>query len=122
MIAEFARSWFVVGDHQVFPGYALLLLKRHVRELHELPPDEARELSDELLRATGAIVSAYAPWKMNHLSLGNQDQHVHWHLMPRYEADSDHHQQPFVHAARFAGEAIGADAALAVAAKIRAHL
>ncbi len=39
LIHEFEHSVFVVGDHQFFRGYSLLLLKNHERELHELEPN-----------------------------------------------------------------------------------
>ena len=32
LIAEMDHSYFVVGDHQFHQGYALVLLKDHVRE------------------------------------------------------------------------------------------
>ena len=43
LIAEMEHTYFVVGDHQCFKGYALVLLKEHVREPFELPPDVQRE-------------------------------------------------------------------------------
>jgi diadenosine tetraphosphate (Ap4A) HIT family hydrolase len=76
---------------------------------------------EELMRATRAVVAAFAPWKMNHLSLGNTDEHVHWHLMPRYEDDPQHHSQPFVHADRFDAMKLDDPHAAAVAASIRSH-
>jgi len=122
LITEFAQSLFVVGDHQFYKGYALLLLKRHVRELHEMEPAARAELYTELDRATAAIVKAFTPWKMNHLSLGNTDQHVHWHLMPRYQNDPEHHRDPFRQSDRFKDARIGEDEAHRVAALIRAQL
>ena len=90
LIREFNYSYFVIGDHQFYKGYSLLLFKRHVRELHELTHKEYMGLSEELFIATGAIAKTFNPWKMNHLCLGNRDRHVHWHIMPRYEDDKYH--------------------------------
>lgn len=94
LIHAFRQSYFVVGDHQ-FRGYSLLLLlKRHVRELHELSLQESREFSDELRLAGRAIAQTFQPWKMNYLCLGNQEEHVHWHILPRYEEDPNHRTFP----------------------------
>jgi hypothetical protein len=41
LVAEMEHSLFVVGDHQWHRAYALVLLKEHVREPFDLPPDVA---------------------------------------------------------------------------------
>ncbi len=122
LVHEFANSYLVVGDHQFFAGYCVLLLKPHVRELHETPQPVRGQLFDELMTATEAIVRAYRPWKMNHASLGNQDPHVHWHLFPRYESDPDRRAHPFLHADEFAKHPTMPDLAREVAVKVRGQL
>ncbi len=94
LIHEFENSYFVIGDHQFYKGYSLLLFKRHVRELHELSKEEYMGLSEELYIANAAIYKTFKPWKMNNQSLGNKDEHVHWHIMPRYEDDKYHNTLP----------------------------
>src|SRR6266700_2545673 len=89
-IHEFPHSILVVGDHQFHKGYCLLMLKDHVREMHELRPEIARELTDELMQATRGVVKTFDPWKINHSCYGNVVPHIHWHIFPRYEADPDH--------------------------------
>ena len=84
-IHEFRNSIFVIGDHQFYKGYSLLLLKRHVRELHELRNEEYIELQQELMIAGKAIVKTFNPWKMNYQCLGNKDEHVHWCRFSGYE-------------------------------------
>lgn len=122
LIHEFPLSYFIVGDHQYHRGYSLLVLKRHVRELHELPRREQDGLWRELMTATQALVKTIAPWKMNHACLGNTDEHVHWHLHPRYESDPDHHAQPWMRSDQWKDHLIGPDAARTLAAAIRANL
>jgi diadenosine tetraphosphate (Ap4A) HIT family hydrolase len=94
-VAEFEHSWLFLGDHQYYEGYCVLMAKRHVRELHEMPAAEGQALYAELMRATKALQAAFDPWKMNHACLGNLVQHVHWHIMPRYESDDDRHHNPW---------------------------
>ena len=103
LVRDFPTSVLVVGDHRYFPGYCLLLLKAHVRELHELELSAQRALFEELMEASRAVARAYKPWKLNHASLGNQDPHVHWHIIPRYEDDPDRRSHPWLRADRFDG-------------------
>src|SRR5262249_10044177 len=121
-IHEFPRSIFVVGDHQFHKGYCVLLLKDHVREMHELPANVARELVDELMIATRAVVSTFGPWKINHACSGTAVPHIHWHIFPRYESDPDHLNHPWLHASEFKNHEIDAPAAREIARQIRANL
>lgn len=123
LIHEFPHSFFVVGDQQFHRGYSLLLFKRHVRELHELTPAEQAGLSAELMTATSALVETFSPWKMNHACLGNQDEHVHWHLMPRHQSDPDHRTQPWKNSGLWHSEPVlKPDEAATLAEKIRKNL
>lgn len=122
LIQEFEHSLFVVGDHQYFPGYCLLVMKAHIRELHELAPDVQAALLAELMTATNAVVRAFQPWKMNHASLGNVDPHVHWHLIPRYDDAPDHRAHPWLHADEFDSHKTNKATAREVAGRIRGGL
>ena len=126
LIHEFEYSFFVIGDHQFYKGYSLLLFKRHVRELHELSHDEYMAFSDELHIASKAIAKTFNPWKMNHMCLGNQDQHVHWHIMPRYEDDKYHNTFPMTDyikgEIKIADYLISSDGAKTIAAKVKDNL
>ncbi len=93
-VHEFESSYLVVGDHQFYDGYCLLITKTCVRELHELDRDEYNNVCDELYLASVAINKAFKPWKLNHMCLGNQDPHIHWHILPRYESDKYHKTIP----------------------------
>ena len=100
-IYEFEHSIFVLGEHQFHPGYSLILLKNHIRELHELPLDVQTALFQEVMTATKAIVRTFRPWKMNHSCYGNAEPHIHWHLFPRYDTKPDHTNHPWLHASEF---------------------
>ncbi len=95
LIAEMEHTYFVVGDHQFFKGYALVLLKEHVREPFELPPDVQREHFGEVMRAAKAVHETFAPWKLNYSCYGNAEPHVHWHIVPRYEDDPNRDGNPW---------------------------
>jgi len=84
LVREFKQSFLIMGFNQHFRGYAILLLKRHLREPHQLPPAARRQLFDELMKAGNAVWRCFKPWKLNYASLGNEVPHVHWHIIPRY--------------------------------------
>ncbi len=65
-IHEFKNTIFVVGDHQFYKGYSLLLLKKHVREIHELSEAEFLETQKELFLAGKTVFEMFSPWKMNY--------------------------------------------------------
>ena len=86
-VEELETGYVVVGDHQFFTGYTLLLAKWHLRELHDLDwPRRIRFLQDMALTAE-AVSNAFAPRKLNYELLGNADEHLHWHIFPRYSDD-----------------------------------
>ncbi len=87
LIKEFKHSYFVVGDHQYFKGYSLLVLKNHVEDLTDLPSHIQAEYLAEVTRAAKALKNFYGAVRINYSCLGNFVPHVHFHLFPRYEAD-----------------------------------
>lgn len=121
-IHEFEHSIFVIGDHQYHRGYAQIILKQHVIELHELAPAVQAAHFREVMIATDALVNTFQPSKMNHACYGNLDPHLHWHLFPRYTSDPDHGKQPWLHAAEFPKHLIDEQTARELASRVRAHL
>jgi diadenosine tetraphosphate (Ap4A) HIT family hydrolase len=121
-VHEFEHSLLVVGDHQFHRGYCLVLLKEHVRELHELNPDVQGQLWQEVMQAGRAVVRAFQPWKMNYACYGNAEPHVHWHLFPRYDREPDHTRNPWLHSARFKDHRISQESAEQLAARVRSSL
>jgi diadenosine tetraphosphate (Ap4A) HIT family hydrolase len=122
LVYEFPKSYLLLGDHQYFPGYCVLIYKEHVRELHELPAGDAQELNAELMQATKAIAKSFQPWKINHACLGNRDQHIHWHIIPRYETEADHQFDPWKHAEEFQHFTVNEDQKLELADLIRSNI
>lgn len=122
LIYEFSSSILIVGDHQFFAGYSLLIYKQHVREMHDLPAPENANFWTELTRAAKAIDNAFRPLKMNYACLGNQDPHLHWHLFPRSSQDPHSRQHPWFDAERFSSEPTTANLAQIVAERVRQHL
>lgn len=95
LVHEFENSVLMVGDHQMFPGYCILVLKQHVRELHELNDEINQAYYQEMMIAGRAINEAFSPKKMNYSNYGNMSPHLHWHLFPRRESDKNWPKPPW---------------------------
>ena len=92
----------IAGDHQFFPGYCVVIAKVHTREMHDLPSGEATAMFQEVLNVGRTVQGGFRCLKMNYASLGNVDEHLHWHVIPRYASDPDHKEHPWKNAAIFA--------------------
>lgn len=88
-VKELDTGYVVIGDYQFFRGYTLFLCKIHTDELHKLKPDFKREFLEEMATVAEAVYHAFKPRKLNYELLGNTDDHLHWHLFPRYKSDPD---------------------------------
>jgi diadenosine tetraphosphate (Ap4A) HIT family hydrolase len=90
-IADLESSRVFLHQDQFFPGYVLLVLRRHATELYELSAGERRTLIEDVSRVAEALSRVFRPVKMNYELLGNQVPHVHWHLVPRLATDPEPH-------------------------------
>jgi len=107
-------------DDQFFPGWTVLLLKRHATELWQLDPGERATLIEEVSRMARALGTAFEAAKLNYELLGNQIGHIHWHLVPR-RTDDPAPRLP-VWSVEHAPRRLSADEIAARVATIRAHL
>lgn len=86
-ITDFPFTVAYLNEDQFFPGYSLLILKRHATELYHLARDERAGMIEEVSQVASALAAAFQPIKMNYELLGNQVPHIHWHLIPRLAND-----------------------------------
>ncbi|MCD8339880.1 MAG: HIT family protein [Burkholderiales bacterium] len=70
-----------------YPGYLRLIMNKHVKEMSELTPDETKQVIATLRKAEKVLIDVLDPTKVNWEQLGNIVQHLHWHLIPRFEDD-----------------------------------
>jgi len=92
-IADCGPARAYLHEDQFFPGWTLLILKRHATELYELERDERVALMDAVSDVARALARVYDAVKMNYELLGNLLPHIHWHLVPR-RADDPIPRQP----------------------------
>lgn len=88
-VCELSTGFVVFGDYQFYPGYSVFLSKYHKNELHQLDRDTREIYLVEMACVAEALHSVFKPVKLNYELLGNKDEHMHWHLYPRYENDPD---------------------------------
>ncbi|MBI3603531.1 MAG: HIT family protein [Nitrospirae bacterium] len=74
-------------EDQFFPGWTVLVLKRHARELFDLTRDERSQVIEEVTAVARALAEVFQPVKINYGLLGNQLPHIHWHVVPRLAGD-----------------------------------
>jgi diadenosine tetraphosphate (Ap4A) HIT family hydrolase len=122
-VHEFEHSVLVVGSHQLFPGYCVLISKRHDREPFDAPDAVQAAIFRELMASARAIQAAYKPHKLNYGCYGNQVAHVHWHLFPRRIEDPLRQQTPWAQAAQFdahrTSDALAQDVASRVSSELK---
>ncbi|MBA2252203.1 MAG: HIT family protein, partial [Nitrospirales bacterium] len=86
-IADCGTSVAYLFEDQFFPGWTVLVLKRHTTELFQLSSDERSRLIEEVSAIAKALTEAFHSVKINYELLGNQLPHIHWHLIPRLVDD-----------------------------------
>jgi len=120
-IHEFKHSIFVLGDHQFFQGYSLLFFKEHVRDVTELSPEVAGEFFKEVVSAGKIIQKHFQPYRLNYSCLGNQVEHIHFHIFPRYTQDLEQSSKssPWFFSNQFNDHLINADQAIQISKEIK---
>ncbi|MDN5842259.1 MAG: HIT family protein [Alcaligenaceae bacterium] len=91
---ECARVVRVDGTAQ--PGYTRVIWQSHVAEMTQLTPAKRQGLMDVVYLVEQIQRQELTPDKINLAALGNQVPHLHWHIIPRWRADS-HFPEPIWH-------------------------
>ena len=69
-------------------GYSVVIFRgRHVGEPQAMTADEHAAFWSEVSVVARAIGAVYRPIHLNFQILGNQDPHVHVHIVPRFDPD-----------------------------------
>ena len=69
-------------------GYSVVVFRgRHVGAPHEMTSEEHAAFWSEVGVVATAIERVYRPVHLNFQILGNQDPHVHVHIVPRHDPD-----------------------------------
>ena len=87
LVTDLGESRAYLHADQFFPGWTVLVLKRHATELYELARDERARLMDEVSAVAQGLTRALGARKVNYALFGNLLPHVHWHVIPRLSGD-----------------------------------
>lgn len=76
----------------IVKGHALVIPRKHVERLEDLPADLLCEVMQEVQRVVGAAVRAFAAdgvnlHQANGEAAGQVVPHVHFHVIPRFDND-----------------------------------
>ncbi len=121
LVKEFEYVYWVLGDHQFFKGYSMLLLKEHKGDLTELTDEEHLSIQKNLLDVSKFLKKHFKAKKTNQSCLGNFEPHLHWHIFPRYEADlaNDATKNPWHCMDQFEGAKISDEQVLKITTELR---
>lgn len=86
-VADLGLTVAYLHADQFFPGWTVLVLKRHATELFHLDREERGCLVEEVSAVARALADCFQPVKVNYGLLGNQLPHIHWHVIPRLAGD-----------------------------------
>ncbi len=86
-IADLGLSMAYLHDDQFFPGWTVIVFRRHATELFHLAPTERIQLMEEVSRLARVLAEVFGASKINYELLGNQLPHIHWHVIPRLPDD-----------------------------------
>jgi diadenosine tetraphosphate (Ap4A) HIT family hydrolase len=87
VVAELDASWVTMSETAPMRGYACLVARHHVIELHDLTAEEGTAFMNDARRLSRAIAQAVQPIKLNYEIHGNTVPHLHVHFLPRYIGD-----------------------------------
>jgi diadenosine tetraphosphate (Ap4A) HIT family hydrolase len=80
-------GWVTMQEAAPVPGYACLVSRIHVVELHNLQPDDAQAFMRDACRVSRALSAVTGAVKLNYEIHGNTLPHLHMHFFPRYRGD-----------------------------------
>jgi diadenosine tetraphosphate (Ap4A) HIT family hydrolase len=122
LIKEFKHSFLMLGEHQFFSGYSVLVLKHHYREMTDIPSPMREEFFQEMMDSSRIVSDHFRPKKMNMCSLGNRVDHIHWHFFPRYADDPHFFDPPWLRMHLFDGALITPEEARVIIGQIAQSL
>ena len=86
-VAAFALCDVRLMDDANYPWLVLVPRIREARELVDLDADQRHLLTDEIDRASRALLNGFRPHKLNVAALGNLVPQLHVHVIARQEGD-----------------------------------
>ncbi len=89
VICQMSSGWAVMCDKQVLPGYVVLLPDPIVGSLNDLTGDARGQYLTDMALIGDALLNSTDAYRINYEILGNTDQALHAHIIPRYMSEKD---------------------------------
>jgi diadenosine tetraphosphate (Ap4A) HIT family hydrolase len=87
IVAVLDSAWVTMNEDAPMRGYACLVFRRHVVELHDLSEAEGAAFMRDVQRLSAAVHRVTRAVKLNDEVHGNTIPHLHMHVYPRYPGD-----------------------------------
>ena len=71
--------------NQNYLGRSAVILNRHLEDIFDISIEEREELFQITKKLRDSLIKVFGADMLNYTSLGNIVQHVHLHVIPRYE-------------------------------------
>jgi diadenosine tetraphosphate (Ap4A) HIT family hydrolase len=66
-------------------GHCTVILKKHKKSISEIDIDEYNSISELIIKVSKALEKKYNCEKTYLLSIGDQVEHIHFHLIPKHK-------------------------------------
>ena len=81
------RVRIILVAHDLHPGYTRVIWADHVAEMTQLQASARNEIMNAVWLVEAMQRKVLRPHEVNLAEFGNMVPHVHWHVIPRWEAD-----------------------------------
>ncbi|MCX6067881.1 MAG: hypothetical protein NT121_19345 [Chloroflexi bacterium] len=89
LLCKMESGWVVFSDVQILNGYCLLLPDPVPPDLNALSIPERQKFLRDMSIVGDALLEVTSAARINYEILGNSEQALHAHIIPRYEAEPD---------------------------------
>ena len=103
LVKEFESSFLVIGEHQYFTGYSVLIHKECIEDITDIEESKQVLFHKELMEAARVVKKYFSADRINYSCLGNVVSHLHYHIFPRTrdELSQNEKKDPWANAENF---------------------
>lgn len=84
LIKDYEHWKILARNRNTTLGNCVAITKRHMERFSDVAPQEMQEFAQVVKDIEGALQRSFAYDKINYLMLMMKDNHVHFHIIPRY--------------------------------------
>jgi diadenosine tetraphosphate (Ap4A) HIT family hydrolase len=89
LVCQVPSGWVVLCTMQYLRGYSILLPDPVVPSLNDLTLQKRASYLCEMSTVGDALMEVTGAYRINYAILGNTDQVLHAHIVPRYQTEPD---------------------------------